>query len=72
MIMICYLRMMISNIQKTYYLLHRGQKCPFCKNDKLEKKNVDISDYFAYQNITCLDCEKEWCDVYKLTDVFEL
>lgn len=42
-------------------------RCPFCNSQNLEWDNIDVEGIVAKQEVWCLDCEKEWYDVYKLT-----
>ena len=41
--------------------------CPHCGSDQIEGASINIEGNKAYQDISCLDCEKEWTDVYTLT-----
>jgi transposase-like protein len=49
------------------YVQNGGVKCPFCGSTNIEGHSVDIDQGAASQAINCLDCGKEWSDIYRLT-----
>ena len=55
--------MMLTN--KQYRARDEGS-CPFCNSQDLEWHNLDFDGKYAKHEVSCLDCEKEWYDVYKL------
>jgi transposase-like protein len=49
--------------------------CPYCGSENIEArgdKDVDSDGIELRQVINCLDCEKEWQDVYKLVGIEEI
>ncbi len=62
----------MNDKQRENHLKNNGHICPFCKSDQIEGKSFDIGDYYVYQNISCMDCKKEWTDQYELINVFEI
>lgn len=48
------------------YARQGGPACPYCRSKNIEGHQHDYSAEYVYQNIVCLDCGKEWTDVYKL------
>ena len=63
--------MPLTNKQKKAYLKH-SHRCPFCKSENIEGEAVEIDDGIAWQPIRCLDCNKNWSDLYKLIGVEEI
>lgn len=41
--------------------------CPVCNSDQIEGAEINIEGIFAEQEITCVDCNSAWLDVYTLT-----
>lgn len=52
-----------------HYLKSGGVSCLFCGSGEIEGGFITIEQGSATQSIICLDCEAEWDDRYKLTDV---
>lgn len=48
------------------YIAGLGCRCPFCDSRSLEGSSVEIVAGSALQPITCLACDKQWTDLYKL------
>ena len=46
-------------------------ECPYCGSGELDHGDFDAHGRFISQRVTCLDCDKVWNDIYKLTDVSE-
>lgn len=61
----------LTKKMKDAYIKTGGTMCPFCGKDTLEGDAVEIDAGFATQNITCLSCEGEWTDHYRLYDMTE-
>jgi len=59
----------LSDADKKVYLESGGQECPLCGSGNVEGGLVDIKGNHAYQDISCLDCEKEWTDEYTLSGI---
>lgn len=56
--------------QISAYLATGGNACPFCQSESIEgttdrEYNGETQDHL----IECLTCERQWRDVYTLTDV---
>ena len=49
------------------YVKAEGGKCPFCRSRQIEGSSVDIDTGGASQEMSCLDCGKQWVDCYELT-----
>lgn len=43
--------------------------CPDCGSDQLEGGPFMSDCDCAWQDISCLSCDTEWSDIYKLIDV---
>lgn len=56
--------------QKEAYLKNPG-KCPFCQSRDIDGGFVEIDGKSAWQKVSCNNCEKEWNDIYTLSDVEE-
>ena len=52
--------------QKTEYLKH-PYHCPFCKSTRIEAGTFDGET--QSQAVDCLNCGRQWKDVYTLTDI---
>ena len=48
------------------YVARDGRCCPFCGSESIEGGSVEITDSGAEQDVTCLECDREWQDYYKL------
>jgi len=46
--------------------------CPFCNSDNVEAGYLETDGNSAWQRITCLDCRKEWNDLYDLVGYEEI
>ena len=49
------------------YLDKGACECPFCGSENIEGGPVEIDLGSAWQQVSCVDCEKEWSDLYTLT-----
>jgi len=60
----------ITKEQEAKYLKCHGNICPFCESLHVTTtSSMDQDGGIAWQNCKCLDCEKEWDDMYKLISV---
>lgn len=58
--------------QESKYIDNGGVKCPFCESDNITAhENPQFSGFGIFQDIYCMDCEKEWTDEYKLIGIEE-
>ena len=56
--------------QKQDYLNHAGQRCPHCNSTHITADTMAVPDGMeTYQDVTCLECNKTWRDIYKLVSV---
>jgi hypothetical protein len=52
------------------YLEQRGLACPFCGSRDIEAGSMDFDEAGEItQRISCLKCNEQWTDVYKLAAV---
>jgi len=58
----------LTTEQKDQYLSNNGAMCPFCQSDNIEGDTLQ-SDGDVWQNVRCLDCGREWQDIYTLTAI---
>ena len=54
---------------KKKYLDSGGSICPYCESSQIEGGSIEIDGQQAWQKVSCLDCEKDWDDIYNLVDV---
>ncbi len=59
-------------MNKPKYLESYGMLCPYCGSDAIVSGAIDYGHNQIWQQVTCNDCEKEWTDIYTLTDVEEI
>jgi len=63
---------MLTKKQKQTYLKNKGYQCPYCNSARISEPGtqlsyIDLSEITS--KVTCLDCDKQWLDVFKLTDI---
>lgn len=63
---------MFTKKQEKTYLENGGTKCPKCGSENIEGAswNADGGGT-ASQEVSCLDCDAEWFDVYNLVGIQE-
>jgi len=49
------------------HIANGGQSCPKCNSDQIEGSEVTIDTGKTYQEMTCLECNAQWEDIYDLT-----
>jgi len=54
------------------YVQAGGVKCPFCGSEDVEGGSMDVDTGYVSQEVTCLECDSTWNDLYKLIDVVEI
>jgi len=62
----------VENIDKTQLekYLENPDHCPFCGSDAIEGNGIEIIfDKEAIQEMSCIECEASWNDVYKLSHI---
>jgi DNA-directed RNA polymerase subunit M/transcription elongation factor TFIIS len=65
---------MLSKDRVLQYLRTGGNYCPFCGSDKLSSSplSVPADDSETCAIVECLDCKKQWKDIYKLVTIEEV
>jgi transposase-like protein len=53
------------------YVQSGGVFCPYCKSGNIEGGSRETDSGIHTQTVTCLECKKQWTDVYKLTTIEE-
>ena len=48
------------------YAKQGGPKCPFCHSSNIEGRQIEHHGECITQDIACLDCKKEWYDMFHL------
>ena len=57
----------MPNLTEQEYIQELGQVCPICKASDIRTDGEASFDAdYAWQRITCEDCNARWDDVYKL------
>lgn len=41
-------------------------RCPFCKSDEIEGTEVNMEVGECSQDMFCIECEREWTNIYRL------
>lgn len=59
----------LTKKEKAKYIKDKSNECPKCGCDCVEGGHVEIDAGGAWQPVSCNECEAEWVDIYKLTDV---
>jgi hypothetical protein len=54
------------------YIQRGGVACPFCGSSNIEGRQFDVQAGTAWQPMTCMDCNREWNDVYRLDAISEI
>lgn len=61
--------MKLTEEQRANYLTDGGNRCPHCDSGDLNGGPVEIDGNIAWQEVTCIDCDEAWIDLYKLFNV---
>jgi hypothetical protein len=61
----------LTEEQKQAYIQGRSGGCPYCKSNNIEGDSYEMHGNCVSQPISCLDCERQWEDVYTLTGIDE-
>ena len=51
------------------YIESRGLFCPFCESKELQVGEIELNEDQCEVEVSCDLCEKEWEEIYTLTDV---
>lgn len=62
---------MISKEQEEKYIKHMGAFCPYCNSKNMENGRFNMDADYVTVYVTCLDCNKEWEDIYMLSGILE-
>lgn len=62
---------MLSEEKIKEYIEKDNPQCPYCNSENLYYDSIEIADNKAYQEISCIDCNNCWSDVYTLTTIRE-
>jgi len=62
---------MLTNEQKDKYINQDGVNCPYCGSRDIEGQSIEVDAGGAFQDISCLRCNREWTDCYKLDGIKE-
>lgn len=57
---------------KEKYFESEGTVCPFCGFDQTEGGSISIEGNNAFQDMGCLNCEKQWRDVWARHSFYEI
>jgi ribosomal protein S27E len=63
--------MKLTKKQKQAYLKAGGVKCPYCGTDDIQGGFIETIWESAHQEVKCLACDKQWMDVYTLSEINE-
>lgn len=55
--------------EKKAEYLKNPNRCPYCGSDNIQADHFDPEG--KYVPVECLDCEREWREIYKLVDIEE-
>ena len=53
------------------HIANGGGKCPYCGSTNIEGDSGEFGENCS-QEVSCVDCEKRWIDLYTLTGIMEL
>ena len=63
----------LTNEQQRQYVSDDGGRCPYCRSDQIEGNGgFDFEGGRVFQEVSCLDCNERWMDVYTLSNVIEV
>lgn len=54
------------------YAATKGTRCPCCNSEELSGSSIDVVEGEAFQEMSCVNCEAMWKDVYRLVGYDEL
>lgn len=52
--------------------LVENSQCPFCKSHQIEGDHVHVEAGEAWQEVSCLDCDRIWSEIYTLSYIEEI
>jgi hypothetical protein len=61
-----------STTQAQEYIRGGGQHCPYCNSEEIEGGPFQCEAGVCWQEVTCLQCEERWHDIYQLADIHAL
>jgi DNA-directed RNA polymerase subunit RPC12/RpoP len=51
------------------YIESGGVKCPYCRSENIEGGSRNMDGNWISFEVTCLECKRDWEDIYTLTGV---
>ena len=63
--------MPLTEEARQQYVQDGGVHCPYCGSADIEGSSLEVDGGSTIQKIYCLDCDREWTDVYQLTGIIE-
>ena len=63
---------MFTKEQIKKYIKSGYSDCPYCGKSDIEGSMVEIDGRYAIQGMSCLNCHKNWNDVYALANIEEV
>ena len=65
--------MALTRVMKEKYMNKAGNVCPYCGSTNIEASiESNFDGLGASRDVTCIDCDKEWVDIYTLTEIAEI
>lgn len=61
----------LTDEQKAAYIEYGFSKCPYCGSYEVSSGHFEVDGASAWQPVHCDNCEKDWRDVYTLTEIEE-
>lgn len=56
----------MQDLPQVTYLQSGGTRCPSCGSHDITGESVEVNEGTATQEVSCLACEAEWVDMYRL------
>jgi len=64
--------MKLTKVMKKEYIDHVGTICPYCGSVRTIDNVIRDNGSYCSRGVSCVDCNKQWVDVYTLTDIEEV
>jgi len=62
---------MLTKEQIKKYIESGYSECPYCREEDIQGSMVEIDGRSAFQEMSCLNCHKNWNDIYTLVNIEE-
>jgi transcriptional regulator NrdR family protein len=59
---------MMTDKQKQEYV-NSPDHCPYCNSEDITVSDYDFEGSQVWSKVSCLNCKKEWKDIYTLTTI---